>query len=172
MKRLVAVGLPEKKTAAETSRADEQFVTELINEIGSVEAKAALTRGEVIHHRHPATLPTRTDGRPVRRVLKIDVASMSMRDSLLQSVRGRRPEALKKVGSGYIRRDLTEPELALERAAKSEARAENEAAGRIEWGVLDTEVVHYSHPRPFPTPCQSSQPNHLSQSSSTSTLTA
>ena len=155
-KRLVVISLPEAESAEATAAADSTLVRELVEELKIDEFSAAYAASQVKFHRHPVMLPGPSSSSSVasvakksRRPLKIEVPSADLRSLILSAVRRRRPACLKPYDGAYIRRDLTAPELVLERQAKETVRMLNREAGEVAYGVRDTEVYKYPKPRPF-----------------------
>lgn len=158
--RLVAIGLPEGTTEEATKEMDCKLVQELAAELNVPQFVAALAANQVNHFRHGAfsgvyaqssssSPSSASHSRSRRRVLKLQLPSAELRTLVLEAIRRRRPDCLKQHRGAYWRRDLTEPELILEREAKATAKALNQEAGRIEYGVRDINLYKYPKPRAF-----------------------
>lgn len=149
--RLVGISIPEGGSKEETAAKDQQLIAELVKELAIPELSRVFESGELTFHRHPLVpSPSLSPStRASRRPLKVQLPSAELRNTTLDAIRRRRPSCLKQLEGAYWRRDLTVPELALERLAKEEAHKLNSEAGMVVAGVRDTNVYRYSKPRPF-----------------------
>ena len=83
--------------------------------------------------------------------MKITLPSTDYRNVLLQRIRSaKRSRLLLLFPGSYVRRDLTESELVLEREVKRIAVRRNVEAGALKWGVRDIELIEYKSPRALP----------------------
>lgn len=137
---MVVIGSKECENPAESVANDEKLVESLVEYSGDPLVKKAWEDGLIRHHRHPK------ESKPNRRPLKIELPSKTLRDSLLNGIRGKpgRPSPLP--APSFIRRDLTPHQLQLEREAREEVRKKNVEAGSLSFGLRDYSVITYSRP--------------------------
>ena len=100
-------------------------------------------------HRHSG-VHAKDDGTS-KRPIEITLPTTEHRNALLQKVRAaKRSRLLLPFPGSYVRRDLTESELGLEREVKRIAVRRNLEFGKLKWGVRDIELIEYKTPRDLP----------------------
>ena len=148
-RRMVAINVRERDSLEETAKADEDFVSAVIQQVGLPELEDAFRKGEVTFHRHPENRnPNATEH---KRPLKITLPTAMLRNATLDRIRSSaRLPILFDHRHSFIRRDLSPAELALERANKQRAYEINRKEGKIICGLRDHELIYYKRTREFP----------------------
>ena len=75
-------------------------------------------------------------------------AHTNLRNKTLYHLRTVKPTIL-RIDRVFVRRDLTDDELDLEKTNRKRCHQMNMNAGQIQFGMRDTEIIRYSKPRPF-----------------------